>query len=159
MSAIIENKWNIKGIQKLPVLAAGGTENIRENFITKRFTQCKTLCTLKIDDIEILRNKNIVKLFSKYVLLFLDQANSNSDLSQTLILEFPKPGAFLSPSPFPSNFTLANWKLYSTQSSCFSSVSPFFPNPCDHMPPQLFDILNHMPSQANQIYYQAISRP
>ena len=126
-------------------------------FITKRFTQWKALLTLKIDAIEIPHNKNIVKLFSKYVLLFLDQANSNSDLSQILILKFPKPTAFLSHSPFPSNFTLANWKPYSTQSSCFSSVSLFFPNPCVHMPPQLFDRSNHMPSQTNQIYYRAIS--
>ena len=34
-------------------------------------------------------NKNIGKLFSKYKLLFLDQINSSSDPSQTLMLQFP----------------------------------------------------------------------
>ena len=41
--------------------------------------------TLKIDVREIPDNKNIGKLFSKYELLFLDQANSSSDPPQTLI--------------------------------------------------------------------------
>ena len=121
-------------------------------FITKKFTQCKTSCTLKIDVIKIPQNKNIVKLFSKYEPLFSDQANSSFDRSQILILQFAMPSAFLSSSlsKFPPNFTLANWKPYSTQfSSCFSSVSVFCLNLFDHMSPQVFDISNHMPSQSS----------
>ena len=37
--------------------------------------------TLKLDVFKIPDNKNIEKLFSKYELLFLDQANSSSNLS------------------------------------------------------------------------------
>ena len=44
--------------------------------------------TLKIDAIEIQDNKNIGKLFSKYELLFLDQADSSSDASQMLIFPY-----------------------------------------------------------------------
>ena len=40
-------------------------------------------------------NKNIGKLFSTYKLLFLDQNNSSSNPSQTLILQFPIPRASL----------------------------------------------------------------
>ena len=43
-------------------------------FITKKFTQCKTSCTININVIEIPHNKNIVALFSKYELIFLGQA-------------------------------------------------------------------------------------
>ena len=55
-------------------------------FITKKFSQCKTSRTLKIDGFEIPDNKIIGKLFSKYKVLFLDQANSSSHPSQILIL-------------------------------------------------------------------------
>ena len=66
-------------------------------FITKKFTHCKTLRTLKIDGFEIPDNKNIGKLFLKYELLFLDQANSSSNPSQILILQIPIPRASLPP--------------------------------------------------------------
>ena len=52
--------------------------------------------------------KSTGKLFTKYELLFLDQANSIFDPSQIWILQFPIPRAFLPPSPFLHNFTLAN---------------------------------------------------
>ena len=68
----------------------------------------KTSHAFKVDVFKILDNKNIGKSFSKYELLFLDQANSRSALSQVLILQFPIPTAFLPLSPFLSNFTLAN---------------------------------------------------
>ena len=64
---------------------------------------------LKINVFEIRGNKNIGKLFSKYELLFLGQANPSSDPSQILILQFPIPRASLPPSLSLSNFTLANW--------------------------------------------------
>ena len=67
-------------------------------FINEKFTQCKTSRTLKIDVFEIPDNKNIGKLFSKNELLFLDQVNSNSDPSQILTLQFPRPRASLPPS-------------------------------------------------------------
>ena len=69
-------------------------------FVNKKFTQWKTSGTLQIDVFEIPDIKNIGKLFSKNELLFLDQANSNSDLSQILALQFPTPGASLPPSLF-----------------------------------------------------------
>ena len=70
-------------------------------FITKKFTQCKTSCTLKIEVIERRHNKNIIKLFSKYELPFLDQ--SSSDPSQILILQNSILRTFLPPSSFLSN--------------------------------------------------------
>ena len=66
-------------------------------FITNNFTQFKTSRTLKIDVFEITDNKNIEKLFSKYELFLLDQANSSPDPSQTLILRFPIPRASHNP--------------------------------------------------------------
>ena len=46
-----------------------------------------------MDVSEILDNKNIGKLFSKYELLFLDQVNSNSDPSQIFIQQLSKSSA------------------------------------------------------------------
>ena len=127
--------------------------------LLRNLLNVKTSRTLKIDVFEISDNKHIGKLFSRYKLLFLDQANSISDPSQILIIEFPVPRDFLSPLPSLFNFALADWNPSSTQSSsCSESVSLFFPNPFDHMPPQVLNIPKHMTSQANEIYYQAISR-
>ena len=47
-------------------------------FITKKCTQLKTLHTLKTDAFVLTDNKNIGKLFSKYALFSLDQANFRS---------------------------------------------------------------------------------
>ena len=106
---------------------------------------------LKINVFEIRGNKNIGKLFSKYELLFLGQANPSSDPSQILILQFPIPRASLPPSPSLSHFTPANWNPPSAQSSsCFSSVSLYCPTP-----PQVLNITKHMAIQANFLY-QAI---
>ena len=109
------------------------------------------------DVFEIPHNKNIVKLFSKNELLFLGQTDFCSGSSQMLILKFHILRASLPPSSFLSNFTLANRNPSLTQhSSWFPSVSLFSLNPFDHMRSQVLDIPNYMPSQANQIYYQAI---
>ena len=82
MLAIIKNKWDIKYIQILPVQQQRLLwEILAKIFITKKLTQSKTSCTLKIDGFETPDNKNIGKLFSKYELLFLDQANSTFDSS------------------------------------------------------------------------------
>ena len=70
------------------------------------------------------------KLFSKYELLFFDQANSSSDPSQILILHSPIHTVFLPPSGSLSNLTQS--------SSCSSSVSIFCPRQ----------------SKANQVYYK-----
>ena len=53
-------------------------------------------------------NKNIGKLFSKYELLFLLKANSSSDRSQILILQFsiPRASLLLSPSRSPAETPL-----------------------------------------------------
>ena len=69
-------------------------------------------------------------MFSKYELLFLDQANSSFDRSQILILQFLIPRASLPATPFLSNVTLANW------------------NPLQHNPHHVFHqfpsfVLNH----------------
>ena len=57
-------------------------------------SSCKKSRALKIDVFKISDNKGIGKLFSKYELLFLDQANSSSDPSQVLILQFSIPRTF-----------------------------------------------------------------
>ena len=124
--------------------------------ITKKCTQCKTSHTLKTDVFELPDNENIGKLFSKYELFSLDQANLISDPSQILILQYPFPTAYLPSLSPPSIFPLVNWNPSSAQSSsCSSSISPFFLTPFDHTP-QLLDITNHIPS--NQIYYEAIHK-
>ena len=75
---IIENKWDIKYIQ---ILAGIGEDLHHDVFITQKFTHYKTSRTLKPDVFKIPDNKNIGKLFSKYELLFLNQANSSHNLS------------------------------------------------------------------------------
>ena len=110
MSAIIENKWDINYIQTLSAQIRQKVllKILEKVFITKKCSQNKTSHNLKIDVFELQDNKNIGKLFSKYGLFFLDQANFSSDLSQTLILRDPIPRASLPPSPSLSNLTLAN---------------------------------------------------
>ena len=49
-------------------------------FITNKITKCKTSCSLKFNVFEIADNKNIAKLFSKYELFLLYQANFSSNL-------------------------------------------------------------------------------
>ena len=93
-------------------------------FITNKFTRWETSRSLKIDEFEIPYNKNIGKSFSKYELLFLDQAYSSSDPSQILILQFPILRVSLPSSPSLSNF--------------------------DHTTPQVLNIPYHMQIQANQ---------
>ena len=91
---------------------------------------------LKIDVFEIPDNENIGKLFSKYELPFLDQANSSCYPSQILILRFPIPRASqplslsptISPLPPSSNFTLGNWNtLQHNPHNVLHSVSLFCP--------------------------------
>ena len=128
-------------------------------FVNKKFNRHKTSLTLQINVFEIPDNRNIWKLFSKYELLFLDLANSSSHPSQILIVQFTTLKASLPPLPSLSNFTIANWNTSLTQSSsCFSSVLLFCPTPFHHTSSQILDKPNHMPSQANQIYYQSIYR-
>ena len=89
----------------------------------------------------------------------LDQTNSSSDPSQTLILRFPTPRTSLPPSLSLPSFTLANWNPSSTQpSSCSWLVSLFSPTPVNHTPPNVSNLSNHMASQAHQIYYQPVYR-
>ena len=80
---------------------------VEKVFINKNFTQFKTSRTVKIDVLEI-PDKNVGKLFSKYELLFFDQASFSSYPSKILILKFFIPRAFLPPLPSLSNLTLAN---------------------------------------------------
>ena len=75
--------------------------------LLKNLLNVKHQSTLKIEAFKIPDNKNIGKLFSKFEMLFLDQANSSSDPSQISILQFPIARASLTPSPSLSNFTLA----------------------------------------------------
>ena len=110
MSTSIENKWDIKYIETL--LAQIQQKVLRKIlekvFITKKYVQSKNSHTLKTDVFELPDNKNIGKLFSKYELLFVDQANFCSNLFQVLIPQYPIPSACLFPLPSLSNFTLAN---------------------------------------------------
>ena len=128
-------------------------------FSAKKFTQCKISCTLKIDVFKIPDNINIGKLISKNELLFLDQANSSSDPSQILIQQFPIPRAPLPVSPSLSIFNLAYWNPSSTPSSPCSTLLSLFCNILSyHAPQQVLKKPDHMPRQANQIYFQAICR-
>ena len=130
-----------------------------EIFITDKFNPCKTSRTLKIDVFEIPGNKNNGKLLSKQELLFLDQAHSTYDPSQTLLLQFPIPRASLPPAPSLPHFTLANWNPSLIQSSLCSSLDSLFcPTPFSHVPLQVLDTPNHMGNPANQIYYQAVCK-
>ena len=52
---------------------------LQKVFISTKFTQYKTSRTLNINRFGISDNKNIAKLFSKYDLFFLDQADFSSD--------------------------------------------------------------------------------
>ena len=131
---------------------------LKKVFVTGKFTQCKASRTLQINVFEI-DNKTIGKCFSKYEQLFLGQANSSSNSCQILILQFPTTRAPLPSLPSLWYFTLANWNPSSAQFSLDSlSVFLFCSNPFDHTPSQVLDKLNHMSSQANQIFHQAIYR-
>ena len=70
MLAILENKWDIKHIQRLPAPRESATENIEEGLHYKKITQCKT-CALKIDVFEIPDNKNIERTIFKMRTAFL----------------------------------------------------------------------------------------
>ena len=99
-------------------------------FINKKFTQCKTSRTLKMDVLEIPGNKNIGKLFSKYKLLFLNQANSCSVHLKYWCYHSPHLELHCLPDHLCKNFTLVNWNPYSTQYLlCSSWVSLCCPTP------------------------------
>ena len=110
MSTSIENKWDIKYIETLfaQIQQKVLRKILEKVFITKKYVQSKNPHTLKTDVFELPDNKNIGKLFSKYELLFVDQANFCSNLFQVLIPQYPIPSACLFPLPSLSNFTLAN---------------------------------------------------
>ena len=98
-------------------------------FVNTKITQYKTSPTLQIDVFVIRNKKNSGKLFSKYELLFLDQANTSSDPCQILILQFHTLRASLPPLPSLSYFTLVNWNPSLTKlSSCSPSVPLFLSN-------------------------------
>ena len=89
-------------------------------FINKKFTQCKTSGTLKIDAVEIPDTKNIG-------LLFLNQPDSCSDPSQILILHFPTPDASLPPSPSVKFYSSQLKSLFNTILSMFFMSFPTLP--------------------------------
>ena len=121
--------------------------------LVRNLVNIKKSRSLKIDVFEIPGNKNIWRLFSKYEVLFLDQANFSFDPFQILILRFFIRRASLPPSRSQSNFALANWNHSSKQSSsCSFLVSLFCPTPFNYTPPEVLDVANHMARQANQIY-------
>ena len=69
--------------------------------------QC-TPHVLKIYLFELPDNKNTGTFFSKYELLFPNQANSSFAPSQILILQHPIPISSLHPSPFLADFVPLN---------------------------------------------------
>ena len=79
MFPIMENNWDIKYIQIFP--GAIGEDLYHNVFITEKLAHYKTSRTLKCDVFKIPDNKNIEKLFSKYEVIFLDQASSGSNPS------------------------------------------------------------------------------
>ena len=83
-------------------------QKVLRKILEKVLVNKKNITHLTNSVFEIPENKNIGKLFSKYKLVFLDQANSSSDLPQILIPQFPTPRAFLPRSSSLSSFTLAN---------------------------------------------------
>ena len=118
--------------------------------ILEKVTKYKTSRTLQINVFEIPYNKNIWKLFSRYELLCLDQANCSSDLIQILITHFPTPRASPAPSssliickilPYPAETPLQHHPHY-----VFHRFLYFV-----HTPSQVLDKPNHIPSQAKPI--------
>ena len=83
-------------------------KTLQQVFITKKFTQCKTSRTLKIDVFEIPDYKGIRKLFSKYEPLFLDQKHFRFDSSQI----------------FPIASFIISVKFYSSQLKPFFNTIP-----------------------------------
>ena len=75
----MENKQDIKYIQILPAPTEGATKILE----LVKFTQCKTLRTLKIDVFEIPHNKSIGKLFSK-----LDNTFNNDSIFNAKYTDF-----------------------------------------------------------------------
>ena len=66
----------------MQILPGAIGEGLHHNvFITQKFTHYKTSRTLKPDAFKIPDNQSIGKLFSKYELLFLNEANSISNPS------------------------------------------------------------------------------
>ena len=65
---------DINHIQTLSTLAQQKLlrKILEKTFVTKKCTQCKTSHHLKLDAFEVLDNRNIRKLFSKYQTFFLD---------------------------------------------------------------------------------------
>ena len=128
---------------------------ILEVFITKNVTQCKASSTLKIDLIfsKILDNKNIGKLFLKYELIFLDQASSSSDLSQTLILRFLIPRVSLPLSSSLFKFYLSQLKLLlNTIVIMFLTGFPLFSYPIQPRTQTTIGYTKPYANKANQIY-------
>ena len=143
---MIENKWDTKTYSNItcPKKRCYGKHwkrcsLLQFHVITKKFAQCKALPTLKIDVFEIPRNKSIEKLFSKYELLILDQANSRTYPPEILILYFPITEKFLLHNP---HHVLHRFPYF-----------PIGPFSFDHTLLQVLDILNH---QAKASYIQII---
>ena len=126
---------------------------LEKDFNINRCTQC-TPHVLKIDVFELPDKKNIGKLFSKYKLLFPNQASSRSDPSQILILQHLISVSSLPSSPSLLILSQKTENPLKQSSSCSSLVSLSLPtlfNPT----PQVLDIQKNVPSQANIIYYHA----
>ena len=103
---------------------------------------------------ELLDNKNFGKMFSKYEMFSLDQAKISSDSPQIWYYNTPSLELSCFPRRLCQKFALTNWTPISTILIMFFIGFPIFSYPiCNHTPP-LLDILNHMPSQDKQIYYQ-----
>ena len=130
-------------------------KTLEKVFITKECTQWKTWRTLKIDVFEILDNKSIGKCFTKFELLFLDQANSSSDSYQ--ILRLPTPRVFQPPSPYLSNFSPAHYNHFE-----HNPRRVFHWSPClvlTHLTTCYHKYWRYQTVQKTKpIYYQAINR-
>ena len=146
----MEYKWDINYVQTIPALIQQKVlrKILEKVFITTKCTQSKTLHTLKADVFELTENKNIEKLFSKYDLFSLDQANLAPDPSQILIIQYP----FQQLSCLPSHLTeITTGQLKPFHNAIFTMFFIgflFFSTPFNYAP-QLLDVPNCMQSQAN----------
>ena len=96
------------------------------------------------------KRKILENYFKNIIRFFLDQASSSSD-----------PPKIPHTKSFPVSIILSVKFNPSQLKPLFKTVVigfPTFSAPFDHMPLQVLDIQNHMPSKASQICYQAIYR-
>ena len=168
MLTIIENKWDIKYIQILPEPTVGATENIGEGLL---FSKYKLFLLDQANSSLIhlkywYQNSSYLELpcLPHHVCQILPQPT----FITTAQLHSTKPELRFSAGSNPARGVseirvgedLWQWSRLEVRLNAFrrltipqkqfnSYASLFFPNPCDRTPPQVLNMPNHLPSQAN----------